>query len=159
MITRRRWVELAGWTVSAAAVAATPARADEKAAGTDKDRIAAATQSFITAYNAGDLQGVMSHYTDDLVKCRQGGSIENKKDVGARMFLVFRDFTGDLYVTNEEIEVHGDMAFTRGTFKAVLTPKAGGKEQIFERRFLEILRKEGNSWLVARTMDNTAGKR
>ena len=159
MITRRRLVELAGWTVSVAAVGSTPLEAEEKTAASDRDQIAAATQSFIAAYNAGDLQGVMAHYTDDLVKCRQGGSTENKKDVGARMFLVFRDYAGDLYVTTDEIEVHGDVAFTRGNFRAVLTPKAGGKEQIIERRFLEVLRREDNRWLVARTMDNAGGKK
>jgi ketosteroid isomerase-like protein len=154
MITRRSLVGMATLSVSAAIGAAQEKSVDKKVAS-DRDQIAAGIQGFIAAYNAGDLQKLMSHYAEDLVKSRQGGVTETKKDTAARTFQVFQDFTGEISISTEEIVTSGDMAYTRGTFKAVLTPRqGGGKDQVIERRFLEILRKQNGEWLIARTMDN-----
>jgi ketosteroid isomerase-like protein len=155
MITRRRLVGMATMTVSAAALGAAPEKPAEKKVSSDNEQIAAGIQGFIAAYNAGDLQKLMSHYAEDLVKSRQGGATETKKDTGARTFQVFQNFTGEISVLTEEIVTSGDMAYTRGTFKAILTPRqGGGKDQVIERRFLEIWRKQNGEWLIARTMDN-----
>ena len=94
MITRRSLVGMATLTVSAAAIGAAPEKAERKILS-DHDQIAAAIQSFVKAYNDGDLQNLMSHYAEDLVKSRQGGVTETKKDAGARIFLVFQNFTGE----------------------------------------------------------------
>lgn len=154
MITRRSLVGMATWTVSAAALGAAPEKPPEKALS-DHDQIAARIQSFMDAYNAGDLQKLMSHYTEDLVKCRQGGATESKKDTAARVFQVFQNFTGEISISTEEIVTSGEIGYTRGTFKALFTPRqGGGKDQTIERRFLEVLRKQNGVWLIARTMDN-----
>ena len=155
MITRRSLVGMAALTMSSAAVAAKQEKAAEKTAMSDHDQIAAKIQDFVAAYNAGELQKLMSHYGEDLVKCRQGGATETKKDAGARIFQVFQNFTGDISVSTEEIVTSGDMAYTRGTYKAAFTPRrGGGKDQVIERRFLEIWRKQNGEWLITRTMDN-----
>jgi ketosteroid isomerase-like protein len=157
MITRRSLVGMATWTVAAAGLKAAPGKSAEKKALSDHEQIDAGIQSFVAAYNAGNLQKLMSHYAEDLVKCRQGGATDTKKDTAARNFQVFQNFTGEISVTTEEIETSGDMAYTRGSYKAVLTPRqGGGKATVIERRFLEILRKQNGEWLITRTMDNAA---
>ena len=159
MITRRSLVGMATLTVSAAAIGAAPEKQPEKKAMSDHEQIAAEIQGFIAAYNAGDLQKLMSHYADDLIKSRQGGATETKKDTAARIFQVFHNFTGEISVSTEEIVTSADLAYTRGTFKAVLTPRqGGGPDQVIERRFLEIWRKQNGEWLTTRTLDNATVK-
>jgi ketosteroid isomerase-like protein len=158
MITRRSLVGMATLTVSAAAVGAAPDKPAARKNLGDRDQIAAGTEGFVAAYNAGDLAALMSHYAEDLVKSRQGGATETKKDTAARNFQVFQNFKGQLSVSTEEIVTSGDMAYTRGTFKVVLTPRQGGPDQVIERRFLEILRKQNGEWLITRTMDNAIPK-
>lgn len=155
MITRRSLVGMAACTVSAAALGAAPEKAAEKRVLTDQDQIKAAIQGFVEAYNDGDLQKLMSHYAEDLIKCRQGGPTETKKDAAARIFLVFQHFTGEILFATEEIVTSGDMAYTRGTYKALFTPRqGGGKDQTIERRFQEIWRKQNGEWLITRSIDN-----
>ncbi|HTO76584.1 MAG TPA: nuclear transport factor 2 family protein [Thermoanaerobaculia bacterium] len=124
---------------------------------TDEEEIAAAVERFLRAYNAGDVETIAGYYADDLVKDRQGAPPEKKAETVARVRGVFRDFSGSLSVSNDEIVVSGDLAYARGTLRITLTPRAGGTPQRVERRFLEIWRKREGRWLVTRTMDNTAG--
>lgn len=122
----------------------------------DKNEIAAAIDRFIQAYNSGDLEQVIAYYADDLIKDRQGAAPEAKAEAAERIRGVFRNYEGRLSVANDEIVTSGDLAYTRGTLKITLTPRAGGPPQHLERRFLEIWRKRDGRWLVVRTMDNTA---
>jgi ketosteroid isomerase-like protein len=110
---------------------------------------------FVRVYNAGSLEGVLAYYSDDLIKVRQGGPAETKAETATRVAGVFDKFRSRVDVCNDEIRVSGEMAYTRGTFRVTLTPKAGGEPQVIERRYLEIWRKENGRWRVARTMDNT----
>src|SRR5262249_31756897 len=121
----------------------------------EEKRIETSISEFISVYNAGNLKGVLAYYTDDLIKIRQGGPAETKAETARRVAGVFEKFHSQVDVMNEEIRVSGEMAYTRGTFRVTLTPKAGGEPQIIERRYLEIWRKEDGRWRVARTMDNT----
>lgn len=110
---------------------------------------------FVRVYNAGNLEGVLAYYTEDLIKVRQGGPAETKAETAKRVAGVFDKFRSRVNVSNDEIRVSGQMAYTRGAFRVTLTPKAGGEPQVIERRYLEIWRKENGRWRVARTMDNT----
>ena len=122
----------------------------------DREEIEAAINGFIAAYNSGDLNGVLESYDDSLVKLRQGATPETKSEVARRLARVFEGFRTRVEVLNQEIEVGGDLAFARGRFRVTLTPRAGGARQEVQRRYLEIWRKRGGRWRVARTMDNTA---
>lgn len=120
----------------------------------DEKAIELAISEFVTAYNAGDINKVLGYYGEDLVKIRNGAAPETKADTALRVASVFDKFHSQVDVVNDEIHVSGDFAFTRGTFRVTLIPKAGGDPQIIDRRYLEIWRKEGGRWLVVRTMDN-----
>ena len=121
---------------------------------TEHDAIESAIEAFAAAYAAGDLTAVMAYYDDDLVKLRHGAEPETKIDTARRIAAVFSRFKTRVDVENVEIEISGELAFTRGTFALTLTPKAGGGTQRFVRRYLEIWRKRDGQWRVARTMDN-----
>jgi len=123
----------------------------------DRDAIARQIDEFIRAYEAGDLEGVMDYYASDMIKLRQNAPPESRAETRERVAGVFRDFSGRLSVVNDEIVVSGDLAYTRGTLKLTLTPRANESAApplVVERRFLEIWRRSGGRWLVARAMDN-----
>ena len=117
--------------------------------------IAMAITDFIAAYNRGDLTIILAYYTEDMIKIRQGAPPETKKETADRLRSLFALYTGKLTVQNDEIIMEHDMAFTRGSLRVVLTSRADGTTQTIERRFVELWRKEGERWRVARAMDNT----
>jgi ketosteroid isomerase-like protein len=121
---------------------------------TVEGEIKRAIDEFVNAYNSGDIDAVLACYGDDLVKLRQGAPPETKPEVARRVAEVFKNFHSRVDVKNEEILVAGELAFTRGSFRVTLTPKAGGESQTINRRYLELWRKENGRWLVVRTMDN-----
>lgn len=116
--------------------------------------IRAAIEQFIAAYNAGDLASLLACYSDDLIKTRQGAPPETKSETARRVTEVFRLYQTSVEVVNDELHVGGDTAFTRGSFRVSLTPKAGGETRHIDRRYLEIWRRVDGQWKVARTMDN-----
>ena len=122
---------------------------------TDHDAILAQVQRFIDAYNAADVAGIMRCHSRDVITTREGAAPEGYADTQSRLRGFMQRFSGHLTVTNDEIVVAGDFAYVRGSLKITITPRGGGLAQLLERRFLEIWRKEGEEWLVARTMDNT----
>lgn len=120
----------------------------------DREAILAAIRGFVGAYNGGDLKALLDYYDDDLVKVRQGAAPESKQETIRRLREVFDHFDTSVEVSNTEVVVSGDIAFTRGAFRVTLTPRDGGERQELSRRYLEIWRKRRGAWRVARTMDN-----
>lgn len=121
----------------------------------DRKAIETSISEFTAAYNAGDLAAVIKYYGEDLVKVRNGAPPETKSDTTQRIKEVFENYRSRVEVRTDEIQVHGEMAFTRGSFRVTLTPRTGlGQAQVFDRRYLEIWRKDQGHWQVVRTMDN-----
>jgi ketosteroid isomerase-like protein len=113
-----------------------------------------AIAAFVDAYNRADLNAVLDYYSDDLVKARGGTPDETKSETARRVAEIFERFSCRVEVANNEIACSGDLAFTRGKYRVTLIPLDGGPTIESERRYLEIWRKEGSRWRVARTMDN-----
>lgn len=125
----------------------------------DKQAIGAAIKDFIIAYNAEDVPRLMQVYSDDYVEMSEGdptvSGVEGKRKTAERIGGVLAQHRGHLEVFTEEIEMAGDLAFDRGTLCVTLTHKTTGKVFSFERRFLEVWRKEfDGAWRVIRVMDN-----
>jgi ketosteroid isomerase-like protein len=121
---------------------------------TSEAEITTAIAEFVKAYNSGDIQAMLACYGDDLVKLRQGALPETKPEVAQRVAEVFTQYHSRVGVNIDEVVAAGEFAFTRGSFRVTLAPKAGGETQTIDRRYLEIWRREHNRWLVVRTMDN-----
>lgn len=122
----------------------------------DRAAIEAAIAAFVRGYASGDLEGVLAYYDADLIKLRQGAASESKEDVSRRVEEVFREHDTRVDVVNDEVAVSGNMAYTRGSYRVTLRPRAGGEIITVDRRYLEIWRKRDGRWVVFRTMDNTA---
>ena len=125
----------------------------------DRAAIEAAINDFIAAYNAGDVPRLMKVYSDDYVEMSEGdptiSGMEGKRKTEERIARVLAEHQGRLEVFTEEIEMAGDLAYDRGTLCVTLTHKTTGKVFLFERRFLEVWRKETDgTWRVIRVMDN-----
>ena len=115
---------------------------------------------FVRAYNAGDVDGLLSVYTADIVDMSDGEPTligeRAHRDTAARLRDTFAKYNGHLTVQVEESEMMGDWAFDRGTLRVELRPRTAGEPVIVERRFLEIWRREADGrWRVARAMDNS----
>jgi len=120
----------------------------------DKMAIEAAITQFVKAYNAGNIDGVLAYYSEDLIKLRNGAAPEMKPDIAHRLVEVFGKHHTRVEVIIDEIGIVGEVAFTRGSFRVTLTPKTGSESQMIERRYLEVWRKKGGRWWVVRAMDN-----
>ncbi len=125
----------------------------------DKQAIETAINDFIIAYNAGDVPRLMQVYSDNYVEMSEGdptmSGVEGKRKTAERIGGVLAQHRGYLEVFTEEIEMAGDLAYDRGTLCVTLTHKTTGKVFSFERRFLEVWRKESDgAWRVIRVMDN-----
>lgn len=118
------------------------------------DEIKKAIEGFKKAYDAGNLEGILAYYTEDLIKLRDGAPAETKRDLASRVAAVFERFNSTVDATVEEVISSGDLAVVRGTFHVTLTSKQGGDEHVLDRRYLEVWRKQDGQWKVARTMDN-----
>jgi len=105
----------------------------------------------------GDLDLWMSLYTDDIVKMLPDEpAVFGKEDLRTSMKPLFDNFTIEMAINNKEVQVAGDWAFSRGTFTATLTPKAGGEPLYMDGKYLDILeRQAGGSWKIARDCFNS----
>ena len=93
---------------------------------TDDTAIKSAISEFVNAYNSGNIDKVLEYYTHDLVKVRNGAPPETKLETGRRVAAVFDKFHSRVDVVTDEIQVSGNIAFTRGRFRVTLNPRAGG---------------------------------
>ena len=91
--------------------------------------ILAAVQLYQDAANAGDFDLWMSNWAEDGVRMAPGEEpIVGKDAIAASMQPVFEilDLEVDIYQL-DDIEVHGDVGFTRCRYTIYATPKGGGE--------------------------------
>ena len=70
-------------------------------------------------------------------------------------FLGNFDYT-DFAITNEDVEVNGDLAFARGSYAASFVAKSGGDPVSIEGKYLTILRQQPDgSWKLYRDIFNS----
>ena len=63
--------------------------------------------------------------------------------------------TFDMDITNEEVEVAGDWAFSRGTYTLTTTPKESGQPVFIDGRYITIFtRQPDGSWKRHREIFN-----
>lgn len=120
----------------------------------EKEEIERAIEGFKKAYDAGDLEGVLAYYTEDLIKLRNGAPAESKRELAARIAEVFKKFHSTVDATVDEVMVSGDLAVVRGMFHVTLMSRQGEEKHALDRRYLEVWQKQDGRWKVARTMDN-----
>jgi uncharacterized protein (TIGR02246 family) len=114
-------------------------------------------QRYSSSLNSGDLDAWLALWTEDGVQMPPGEpAVIGKDQIRARNKGVLDRFTFDMGITNEEVESAGDWAFARGTYKATLTPKAGGEVVQVDGKYMTILKKQADgSWKIFRDIFNS----
>ncbi len=116
-------------------------------------------KEYSASLNAGDIDRWVALWTEDGVQMPPDESAVVGKDrIRARNQAVADRFKFDIGITNEEVHTAGDWAFSRGTYKATLTPKAGGKQIPIDGKYMTILARQGDgSWKIHRDIFNSNG--
>jgi len=114
----------------------------------DKEAIKKITDDFNAALNAGDIDKLVSLFTDDAVRIPPNEPALIGKEAIRGMFQQQLDqFT----VQNEgvivDLKVSGDLAFFRGSWTSINTPKDGGKPLKYNGSYVSVIQKQPDgSW-------------
>ena len=112
-------------------------------------------EDYVTAVNAGDASAVSAVFTDNAVLMPSDGSvIVGGAAIRSWYEAFFQQFTDKMTVSpSEEVEIIGDWAFSRGSWQATVTPKAGGEPVQASGKGLIIDKRQGDgSWKWARVI-------
>jgi uncharacterized protein (TIGR02246 family) len=111
---------------------------------------------WIAAFNAGDVETIVSLYAHDVVVMPPGEpSLHGRDAVRRWLESFFESYTARQHLVNDEIVVAGPWAWMRGHFTLVVERKdAPGKTRQLGKH-LVIWRREGEgAWLAARDIWN-----
>ena len=110
-------------------------------------------REFEEGFNTGDVDRIMRFYGDTYVDINLRNPLQTWAERRAYYAQVIA--RGDFRVTvhPDDIRIHGDFAFVRGTLE-LLRPGARGDVSRSELRYLEIVRRQSDgSWQVMWGMD------
>ena len=114
-------------------------------------------KEYAVSLNEGDLERWLALWTEDGIQMPPDeAAIAGKDNIRARNEAVLDKFTFEIGITNQEIETAGDLAYSRGTYKARLMPKEGGRPISIDGKYLTILeRQPDGSWKIHRDIFNS----
>lgn len=141
-------------TLGGVALAA-PGKADAQLSDDDKKGIQAVTDRWLDAMRKGDTLAVAAQYTEDGMLFPPNAPAVQGRSAIAHFLGQFPKITS-FDISLKEVEGHGDLAYTRGTYEVKLVPP-GAKSPIKDSgKFMEIRRKQADgSWLVQRDIWNS----
>jgi len=142
-------------TTGRARSAATSAAATAR----DQASIRTALAQHVARYNARDWRAMRAEYTEDAlvmpsyVATVQGGEGVNALYRGEFSSADAAEFNSVMEAQIDELQVHGDLAFDRGTI--TITTSHGGFERKTDIRFMNIRRRQPDGgWKITHSMDN-----
>jgi uncharacterized protein (TIGR02246 family) len=108
-------------------------------------------QQFTLADNTGDLDLMMSLWTEDGVRMAPDApAVVGKTRIREAEKPMFEAMKNKLTLYPEQTLVSGDLAFSRGVAVLSMTPKAGGKTTTIKAKYGTVLvRQKDGSWKVA----------
>jgi ketosteroid isomerase-like protein len=139
------------FTTSAPAPTASASYAADLAA------ISAFNVQYLKAINDGDITALSSLTDDDHVALAPGSApLVGKAANDAVNGRTYQQFKIDEHWTPVETVIDGNLAYQRGSFTVVATPKAAGTARTVSGSFLRIYRRQPDgSWRMTRDMFNT----
>jgi uncharacterized protein (TIGR02246 family) len=119
--------------------------------------IAEFNRQYLDALNTGDIDALAALTTEDHVLIASGGApLVGRQALIDAMTGAFSRFDFDETWTPEETVVSGDLAYQRGTFVVVATPKEGGEVSRTTGNFLRMYRRQADgAWFMVRDMFNS----
>jgi uncharacterized protein (TIGR02246 family) len=126
----------------------------------DSDAIRALNQRLAAVSSAGDLPRWLDLFTDEMVLLPPlpagQPALVGKEALAAWAQTAFRSFVIDETIMTDEVQLFGDLGFTRGTYRSTATPKAGGESHHVSGRFLFVVRRlPDGSWRYLRGIWNS----
>ncbi len=112
---------------------------------------------YCLASNEDDIDHFMSLWDDDAIRMSPDlPAFVGKEMVRSYFETLFEKSTGIIAIYGEtEVQVAGDMAFSRGTYTVSLSPKAGGPATHIDGKWLDILKRQTDgSWKIYRDCVN-----
>ena len=107
--------------------------------------------------NAGDIEGFMSLWTDDAIRMEPDRtSIVGKENIQAFFAPQFELFNINVAIYGDtEVEVFGDLSYSRGTYTLSITPKQGGPTTTLDGKWLDVEKRQADgSWKIYIDMVN-----
>jgi uncharacterized protein (TIGR02246 family) len=146
-----------GWAVVVTAWLAGCSPAYQQTTAAAEADIADFNRQYLAAINNGDIDALAALTTEDHMMIASGGEPLTGKDALVQaMTGAFERFEFDESWTSKETVVSGDLAYQRGSFVVVATPKAGGEAARTSGNFLRIYRRQPDGrWLMVRDMFNS----
>ena len=133
----------------------------EDAASTEADveAIQALCVQWVTALEAGDVDGLLALYTDDAVRLPPGGPSYSGKAAFEEYFRgLFETISAEVVWPvegTEEIIVADDLAFHLSEYILFITPNEGGETMEEKGKVVEIIQRQpDDSWKLAREIWN-----
>ena len=128
---------------------------------TDDAEIRRAVEEFVTAFNSGDMTGILNIVTEDFIDMSAGGPTRSGQAARdhflGRVAEIHAKFRPRLVITIDENRVAADWAYQRGSLVVTLEPREGGEASLIRQRYLEIWKRGADAkWRIAIEMDNLA---
>ncbi len=148
-----RSVGLPGLLICLAACARPPANNE----AADLAAIAEFNRQYLAAINGADIDALADLTTEGHMMISSGGPpLVGKQALVDAMSAAFERVVFNESWAPEETVVSGDLAYQRGTFVVVATPKAGGDATRTTGNFLRIYRRQPDgAWLMVRDSFNS----
>jgi len=123
--------------------------AEAKAAASARTAIDEIRAQYGAAENAGDAAAIAAFYTDDGVYLPANmPAASGKAEIQARYEQIFAQISQQGGPTAVSVDITGDWAIERGTYKGTLTPKAGGAAFEDTGKYVAVFRKTESGWKV-----------
>ena len=113
-------------------------------------------EQYTSSMNSGDLDRWISLWADDAIQMAPDApAIIGKEQIRAKYESILSQFTFKMTITNEEVRIGGDLAFSRGNYTVSMTPKAGGETIMIDGKYLSIEERQADgSWKIIRSCFN-----
>ena len=119
----------------------------------DVEEIRTMTREFVEGFNSGDVDRCMRFYADTYVDVNLRQPVQTKAERREYYRKIIERRDTKVEVIPEEIIVHGEYAFVRGTILETRTPAGGAPPQRLELRYMEVDRKFPDGWKAIWGMD------
>ena len=120
----------------------------------DVEAINSMRERAVPVFNRGDVDAIMSFFTDDAVVMAPNSPPAIGKDAVRSLWQAFfGQFTAEETLSSHEILMFGDWAFERGSYTVTLTPKSGGGPIQDNGKIIFVWQRQPDgSWKIARDM-------
>lgn len=128
---------------------------DAKSQNSDKSEIEKLIQNYQEVLNSSDVNAIIALYTENAVLLPNAApTADGLNQVKQTYEYVFENFTYTLKFTVLEIETIGNTAYVRSNSSGNVHIKASGETVTDQNRELFILKKQNDTWKIARYMYN-----